>query len=307
MAKANMKVKFPTVSAALVSWRSWVQTVFLLVWLDPLALRLHWICGPVFHCYSCPLATFACPIGVLANFSALHVFPFMALGLLFVVGSLLGSFVCGWICPFGFLQDLAGRVPVRKFELPEWTGYFRYVVLVGLVLAVPFFFGEGHPLFICRVCPAGALEGAVPHVIGQALAHKPISWPSAAKWTVLGLFLVGMVITYRPWCTLLCPLGAIYSLFNRVSLFFLKLDSSRCTNCKLCHGSCNHGIRPNERANDPRCIRCLECSRCGAITMTNIFLERRPGVQPPALPGPTAPASSDPPHDTVETKDNLRQ
>jgi ferredoxin-type protein NapH len=251
-----------TLSAKLIGWRSWVQAVFLLAWLDPFALRLHTVCGPVFHCYSCPLATFACPIGVLANFSALHLVPFMAVGLLVAVGSLLGSFVCGWVCPFGFLQDMVGRIPVRKFELPAWTGYLRYVVLVGLVLVIPFFFGEGHPLFICRVCPAGALEGAVPNIADQALA-------------ILGLFLVGMFIKFRPWCTLFCPLGAVYSLFNRVSLFFLKLDADRCTNCNLCHDVCNHGVRPNERANDPRCIRCLECSKCGAITITHVFSERK--------------------------------
>ena len=49
--------------------RHLVQAAFLLAWLGPFGLRLHYLCGPVFHCYACPLATFACPIGVLANFS----------------------------------------------------------------------------------------------------------------------------------------------------------------------------------------------------------------------------------------------
>jgi hypothetical protein len=103
-------------AARLVRWRAWIQAGFLLVWLDPLMLRLHNVCGPVFHCYSCPLATFACPIGVLANFSALHVFPFVAVGLLMVVGALIGSMLCGYACPFGLLQDLAGKVPVPKVD-----------------------------------------------------------------------------------------------------------------------------------------------------------------------------------------------
>ncbi len=74
------KNKSGTVASKLARWRSWVQAGFLLAWLDPLMLRMHTVCSPVFHCYSCPLATFACPIGVLANFSAIHLIPFAALG-----------------------------------------------------------------------------------------------------------------------------------------------------------------------------------------------------------------------------------
>jgi polyferredoxin len=99
--------------------RLWVQVAFLLVWLDPLAMRMHTMCSPVFHCYACPLATFACPIGVIAQFSALHMFPFIAIGLLFIVAGTLGSIICGWVCPFGLLQDLAAKVPIRRLKIPR--------------------------------------------------------------------------------------------------------------------------------------------------------------------------------------------
>jgi len=125
----------------LVPLRMWVQSAFLLVWLDPLGLRLHSVCGFVLHCHSCPLATFACPIGIIAQFSALHIFPFIAIGLLIVVGGLVGSLICGWACPFGFLQDLVAKVPTHKYDPPKWAGYLRYVVLIVTVLAIPYFFG----------------------------------------------------------------------------------------------------------------------------------------------------------------------
>ncbi len=51
--------------------RPWVQTGFLAVWLAPLGRWLHGIPGCVFHCYSCPLSSFACPVGVAANYAAL--------------------------------------------------------------------------------------------------------------------------------------------------------------------------------------------------------------------------------------------
>jgi len=269
-----------TSTSRLIQWRVWVQAAFLLAWLDPLVLRMHNICGPVFHCYSCPLATFACPIGVISNFSALHIFPFLAVGTLLIAGTLLGSFICGWVCPFGFLQDLAAKVPIRKFALPGWTGHFRYVVLTGLVVAVPFLFGESHPLFFCRVCPAGALEGAVPNMISQAIAGESIAWASHVKLVILAVFLVAMFLAWRPWCTLLCPLGAIYSLFNRVSVFYLRYHTTRCTSCEICHDDCNHGLRPNEHVDGPRCIRCLECTRCGSITVAHVF--EKPQDQTPS-------------------------
>lgn len=255
----------------LARYRHWVQAAFLLVWLDPLMVRWHGVCAPVFHCHSCPLATFACPIGVLANFSALHVFPFMVIGTLLLVGGVFGSFVCGWACPFGFLQDLIGKLPVRKFSLPGWLGYTRYAVLVGLVLVVPFVFTKESPLFFCRLCPVGTLEGAVPSIIQTAVRGEAVSWPSAAKMSILGLVVVAAVVKYRPWCSLLCPLGAIFGLCNRGSLLALRYKGETCRSCGSCDKMCRYGVLPSRDLNNSRCIRCLECTKCNAITAMMAF------------------------------------
>ena len=120
---------------SLLRRRPWVQSAFLGVWLAPVGEYLHAIPGCVFHCYSCPLSSFACPIGVLANYAALFPamfeVPYLALGVLLLVGALGGSVVCGWACPFGFLQDLLGKLSAKKVFLPNWVGHFRYVVLVA--------------------------------------------------------------------------------------------------------------------------------------------------------------------------------
>lgn len=260
----------------LIGGRIWVQALFVVVWANPFMLRLHNVCAPVFHCYSCPLATFACPIGVLANFSALHVFPFLAVGTLLVVGALLGSIVCGWLCPFGFLQDLIGKVPTPKLRLPAVAGYSRYFVLGAFVVAIPFFFGERSALFFCRLCPAGALEGAVPFVARQALAGGPIAWPGAVKIVILILFLTGAFFVWRPWCRLFCPLGAIYGILNRFSLVLLRFHPGRCDDCGRCERPCRYGVTPDRGAGDPTCIRCLECTGCGAIGIGTVFGSSRP-------------------------------
>jgi len=92
-------------TSKIIGWRMWIQAAFLMVWLDPSGLRMHTMCSPVFHCYACPLATFGCPIGIIAQFGALHVFPFIAVGLLIAVGALFGTLICGWVCP------LSVRIP----------------------------------------------------------------------------------------------------------------------------------------------------------------------------------------------------
>lgn len=255
----------------LSQWRIWVQTAFLLVWANPLLLRMHLVCGPVFHCYSCPLATFACPIGVLANFSALHLFPFVAVGVLLLAGALVGGFVCGWICPFGFLQDLLGKIPLPKLRLPGWMGLFRYVVLIGLVLTIPYLFGEEHPLFFCRLCPAGALEAALPFAASQTIAGKEIVWPSAVKLTILALFFVSALFIRRPWCRVFCPLGAIYTLCNRFSVFLLRFNPGRCTDCRICDNVCRYGVFAEKQPAQSRCIRCLDCLRCPGISVSTVF------------------------------------
>jgi len=273
--------------STLIRARPWFQAGFLLVWLDPLMLRLHNVCGGVFHCYSCPLALFACPIGVLANFSALHVFPFIAAGTLILVGALVGSLVCGWACPFGLLQDLIGKIPLPKIQLPAWTSHFRYVVLALLVLGIPFFFGSGHPLFICSVCPAGALEAALPNTAKLAIAGDAVVWPNAIKMTILVLVLVAMLVKWRPWCGLLCPLGAIFGLFSRASLLVLKFDRDKCTECGVCHKACRYGVMPDKLLADSRCIRCLECTKCGALKLTTVLNRSRAESMVPATrPGP---------------------
>ncbi|MGA2030924.1 MAG: 4Fe-4S binding protein [Thermoguttaceae bacterium] len=279
--------------ARIARWRAWVQAAFLLVWLDPLMLRMHGLCLPVFHCYSCPLATFACPIGVLANFSALHAMPYIALGTLLLWGGLLGTFVCGWICPFGFFQDLLGRIPTPKFALPEWLGLFRYVVLACLVLAVPYLYGDRHWLFFCSLCPAGALEAALPHGV----------CPSALKLAITLLVLAFALFTWRPWCAVFCPLGAIYGLLNRVSLFFVRYHPLACNDCDLCHGRCRYRGRSQKRLSETRCVRCLECIHCRALTAgtllgNTIQLENVrqacESVDPKSPhPGPLPPVASD--------------
>lgn len=338
----------------LVKWRLAIQSSFLVLWLMPASLRMHNICAPVYHCYACPLSTFACPIGVIANFSAMHTIPFIAIGTLLVVGGLFGGFICGWVCPFGLLQDLFAKIPTPKITLPHWTGYTRYAVLLGLVILIPYFYGKDHPLFICRVCPAGGIEGALPYYVqdklgwtdsgdnaqddaaqtdapeattgdetgaassaeenpfggtgfddlldlpgeeGDTVPAEPpgdeaaagqsateeseagpadgqviITGPGLVKWSIIGVFLAAMLVKARPWCTLFCPLGAIFGFMNGFSAYYLKIDPVKCRSCGVCKSKlCPYGLDPAKNIDDPRCVRCLKCTSCHALDPSTVF------------------------------------
>jgi polyferredoxin len=255
-------------------WRPWVQTGFLGVWLAPAGRWLHCIPGCVFHCYSCPLSAFACPVGVMANYAALLPVvgeaPYLLIGVLLLVGAAGGSIVCGWACPFGFLQDLLGKITSRKILLPAWTGCIRYIVLVGLVILLPAILGykgisfDKQVVSICRLCPAGALEAGVPYSVQSALAGN--GWiMSGLKTGILLTFLAAALFIHRPWCRMFCPLGGLLALFNRFSLFHLRFNPKQCVECNLCRSRCSMGVKVDQAVNVTGCIRCLECATCGAI------------------------------------------
>ncbi|HEY9175910.1 MAG TPA: 4Fe-4S binding protein [Verrucomicrobiae bacterium] len=258
----------------LMRLRPWVQTAFLAVWLAPLGRWLHAIPSCVFHCYSCPLSSFACPVGVAANYAALFpaVFevPYLLIGILLLVGALAGSLVCGWACPLGFAQDLLGKLTLRKLALPAWTGHLRYVVLAGLVILLPMWLGaRGIPfdeqsVSICRLCPAGALEAGLPYSAHNLMLGNGwlMSW---FKTAILVAFLTSAIVIYRPWCRVFCPLGGWLALFNRWSLFHLRFEAKACVECNLCRSRCPVGVKVDEKVNVPGCIRCLECTTCGAV------------------------------------------
>lgn len=266
---STIRLKIMAKKLKLFRLRRFVQIIALPLWLWPLA-AVQGIPACVFHCYACPLSSFACPIGLIASAVAVGLVPLMALGVIFAVGALIGSAVCGWLCPFGLLQDLLHKIPTPKFHLPAWTGVFRYVTLVGLVFLGPILWGKtaGNYAFICNVCPAGALEAGLPRIISGEITPDRLL---AAKYIIAGVIVILMLFTYRPWCRVLCPLGGMLALFNRVSVFFLRFRKDKCANCKVCTVNCPVDIDVKKAINTTSCIRCLKCTSCRAVSPTTVF------------------------------------
>ena len=238
-------------------------------------------CVPGMNCYSCPGALGACPIGALQ--SALTArnrrFPFYVLGYLLAVGLLAGRFVCGWLCLFGLIQELLYKIPTPKLEIPEKLDsvlrYLKYAVLAVLVVGLPLLYrsdtGVGEPFFCKFLCPVGTLEGGVPLVLGNSVLRPALGGLFRWKLALLALCLVSCVFIYRPFCKYICPLGAFYSLFSRVSIVKISVDSKACVSCGACARACGMGVDPSRKPDSAECIRCGECVDCcpaGALSFT---------------------------------------
>ncbi len=78
------------------------------------------------------------------------------------------------------------------------------------------------------------------------------------KVFVLAVILLLCSFCYRAFCRFLCPLGAIYSLFNPVAFFGIRVDHTKCNGCNACVRSCQMDVR---RIGDRECIECGECRK----------------------------------------------
>lgn len=231
------------------------------------------VCVPILNCWGCPLSLYSCPIGALQHFFNLQLFPFYIMGFFGAVGMLVGRMVCGWLCPFGMLQDLLYKIRTLKFRLPKWMTYIKYAVLIIIAGIIAWISGE--PWF-CKLCPAGILEAGIPLVLVDKTGdiRALVGW---LFWTKIAIFVIVIAVSIpvkRFFCRVLCPVGAIYSVFNRFSLVHLTIEKEKCKHpkCGVCVKICPMDINVYDNPNQKECIRCLECVfKCPNIAVSMNF------------------------------------
>jgi len=227
-------------------------------------------CYPFFYCNSCPAAASACPlraieVGVFGgriNWK-LVLYPIVIIG---TIGVFIGRAACGWACPIGFLQRATGYIPrmlkkkypwakkLGQHKIEPYLRYIKYVLFVGLVIATPFFIG----FMFTDICPVGFLTGTIPISIlypGQYI-------PNGFYYIALAVFILFLVLIFtveRGWCRYFCPVGAMLAPFNKISVFHISVDKSKCIHCNLCSDICPMGIDVPEMHRDPECILCGKC------------------------------------------------
>lgn len=226
------------------------------------------LCVPGLNCYSCPGAVGACPLGALQNALASSGSrgPWYVLGILMLLGLTFGRTICGWLCPMGLIQELLHKLPTPKLQKSRTTrilSYLKYILLAVLVIVLPLYNSLKQlplPAFCKYVCPAGTLEGAIALLSHPANKELYAMLGGLFNWKLflLILILLACVFIYRAFCRFLCPLGAIYGLFARLSLLGVKVEASACTHCGRCLKECKMDIR---HAGDHECIHCGACKK----------------------------------------------
>lgn len=233
------------------------------------------ICFPGLNCYSCPAAAMGCPLGAIQNFMAtlkmninLGMFQpgIYVFGTLGIAASIIGRAPCAWLCPFGLIQDLIYKLPVKKISLWRPLRYGRYIFLIIFVLALPLFFtdatGYGTTWFCKYVCPAGTLEAGLPLLFLEPSLRSAIGLLFFHKLFLLLLIISWSTVTLRPFCRTVCPLGLILGFFNRVSWLRLHFEKNKCVECRVCTAICPAGVSFFDGRDDINSTNCIRCMRC---------------------------------------------
>ncbi len=221
------------------------------------------------------------------------VFPWLPIASFFLVAAFLGRALCGWVCPFGFVQDLLGYVKKKHREVSLRTHenmiMVKYLVLVAalfvsITLSISLFMGVGEgykaalgdfaPGPFNALSPADTLFAILPKIMldlryttsnaltAGILAIQPLLWVRIA---IMVMTLILGVYFPRSWCRYLCPHGAALAFLNRFSFLGLKRDPLKCTKatCRTCIEVCPMKVPildlPWERFTHPECIYCLKC------------------------------------------------
>lgn len=225
------------------------------------------MCVPGLNCYSCPGAIMSCPIGAFQNHlmsirglnGIIIRFPYYVLGLILFFGVIFGRVVCGFLCPFGLFQELLYKiksVKVKKNHTTKKITKIKYFILIIFVILLPIILK--YPSFCKFICPAGTLEAGIVHTIFNKRLREIIGFLFMWKFLILFVVVALSIFVYRPFCRFICPLGAIYGFFNKVSIFGLKIDLEKCTHCNACINYCLMDVK---MVGDMECIECGECMK----------------------------------------------
>lgn len=184
----------------------------------------------------------------------------------FVIGYLIAHFffanflliwrilsVAGFVV-IGIVADNLIKWQIKKFDLTA----VKFLILIGVALIFAYYTGEP---WYCKLCPQGTLQAGIPLVLWDPVhsLRRLVGW---LYYTKIGILIVTLVLSIpikRPFCRVVCPIGAIYAIFNKFSLLHLKLNAKECKTCRLCERVCPMGIEVHQNSNQLDCIRCFEC------------------------------------------------
>ena len=180
-----------------------------------------------------------------------------------ILGSVGSAFALGPLHGFALTAALAVAAILvvllldvaAKASFPSIYLKFAFLLLIAGVVA----YQTAEPWF-CKLCPHGTLEAGIPLVIWDPVnaLRGLVGWLYWVKVGILLAVVVAAMAIKRPFCRAICPIGAIYSVFNKGSMLHMEKKDG-CTDCAVCRRVCPMDIEPQQAPNQLECIRCFEC------------------------------------------------
>jgi len=165
----------------------------------------------------------------------------------------------------GLVQDLMYKIKTpKKIVSFRYLRYLKYIILVVFVGLLPVLIthelsGFGEPWFCKYICPSGTIFGAIPLLTVNGFLRDIAGMLFVVKLIIAIVLLIVSILIYRPFCRVLCPLGAIYALLNKIAFLKMRCDKEKCTSCGNCATVCKIKLEPAKKPNSPECIRCGDC------------------------------------------------
>lgn len=188
------------------------------------------------------LGGYLCPSRAIQNVILKYDTAYLIMFLVPIVITLFfGRIYCGYACPFGALQELL-HVKKLRYKLPEKLDkslrYLKYILMIAAV-AITIITGK---------------------LIGESAPFKPLFVFSGTLIAIMitVVFAILSVFLFRPFCTYLCPYGALMAIVSKFRLVKINKDES-CASCNLCVKKCPTGAMGEPGKINGECIMCGEC------------------------------------------------